>query len=83
MSLSVGLDLDLTLIDTAGPGAVERFRALYVDHAVSAPVVPGAHEALVTVHALGARTVVVTGTFEPSARRHPDSPWRWTRCTAR
>ena len=55
------------------PSAVERFRVLYVDHAVSAvPVVPGAHEALAAVHAAGARTVVVTGKYEPNARRHLD-----------
>lgn len=51
--------------------AIDRFRELYVDHAVAAvPVLPGAHEALAAVRAHGGRVVVVTGKYARNAERH-------------
>jgi uncharacterized protein len=114
--LSVGFDLDMTLIDTApgfgavlealgaelgvafpveemtarlGPPldhmlsphlasgaiapAVDRFRALYPDHAITTvPLLPGAAEAVAAVRDAGGRVVVVTGKFTPNAQRHLD-----------
>ncbi len=114
--LSVGFDLDMTLIDTApgfgavlevlggelgiefpvaemtsrlgppldlllGPHlapeaiapAVDRFRTLYPDHAITTvPLLPGAAAALAAVRDVGARVVVVTGKFTPNAQRHLD-----------
>jgi uncharacterized protein len=53
--------------------AVDRFRALYPDHAVApVPLLPGAVEALRAVRAGGGRVVVVTGKYTPNARRHLD-----------
>jgi phosphoglycolate phosphatase-like HAD superfamily hydrolase len=53
------------------PGLVDRFRALYPEHAVAAsPALQGAHEALAAVRGHGGRTVVVTGKFTPNAARH-------------
>jgi len=114
--LTVGFDLDMTLIDTVpgfaetlralsdelgvvlpvedltahlgppldhllgphlapevvGP-AIDRFRELSVDTAVSAvPLLPGAEESLAAVRASGGEVVVVTGKFTPNARRHLD-----------
>ncbi len=112
--LSVGFDLDLTLIDTTpgfgatlealgaelgidfpvremtarlGPpldhllaphlaaeavsSAVDRFRTLYPDHAItSVPLLPGATAAVAAVRDAGGRVVVVTGKFTPNALRH-------------
>ncbi len=112
--LTIGFDLDLTLIDTRPgfratldalaeelgvrlpaeemtrrlgppldhllgpylpaalvPGAVARFRELYVEHAVaSVPVLPGAHEALAAVRRLGGRVLLVTGKFQANAELH-------------
>ncbi|GAA1476685.1 hypothetical protein GCM10009623_11310 [Nocardioides aestuarii] len=114
--LSVGFDLDMTLIDTvpgfgavlealgtelavdfpvaemtgrlgppldlllgphlaaeAIPPAVDRFRELYPDHAITTvPLLPGATEALGAVRRHGGRVVVVTGKYTPNARRHLD-----------
>jgi phosphoglycolate phosphatase-like HAD superfamily hydrolase len=114
--LSVGFDLDMTLIDTVpgfgavlealgqelgvafpvaemtsklgppldlllGPHlaeeaiapAVDRFRVLYPDHAItSVPLLPGAEAALAAVRETGGRVVVVTGKYTPNARRHLD-----------
>ncbi len=114
--LSVGFDLDMTLIDTVpgfgsvlralgdelgvafpveemtsqlgppldlilGPHlaaeaitpAVDRFRALYPDHAIEqVPLLPGAAEALDAVRRAGGRVVVVTGKFTPNALLHLD-----------
>ncbi len=114
--LSVGFDLDMTLIDTTpgfgavlevlgaelgvafpveemtarlGPPldhilsphlaseaiapAVDRFRALYPDHAITTvPLLPGAAEAVAAVRDAGGRVVVVTGKFTPNAQRHLD-----------
>lgn len=55
------------------PAAVDRFRALYPDHAIApVPVLPGAVEALAAVRRHGGRTVVVTGKFTANARLHVD-----------
>ena len=114
--LSVGFDLDMTLIDTVpgfgsvlralgdelgvvfpvaemtsrlgppldrllGPHlaveaitpAVDRFRALYPDHAIEqVPLLPGAAEAVDAVRRAGGRVVVVTGKFTPNALLHLD-----------
>ena len=53
--------------------AVDRFRALYPDHAIaSVPVLAGAHEALAAVRAQRGRIVLVTGKFPANAQRHID-----------
>jgi pyridinium-3,5-biscarboxylic acid mononucleotide sulfurtransferase len=53
--------------------AGDRFRELYVDHAISSvPVLPGAHEALAAVHAQRGRVVLVTGKFPRNAQLHVD-----------
>lgn len=52
-------------------GHVERFRALYPDHAVRpTPALPGAHAALDVVRRHGGRVVVVTGKYQPNALLH-------------
>ncbi|QZY28656.1 haloacid dehalogenase-like hydrolase [Nocardioides coralli] len=59
-------------VDAIGP-AVDRFRALYPDHAVApVPLMPGAVEALEAVRHAGGRVVVVTGKYTPNAQRHLD-----------
>jgi uncharacterized protein len=56
------------------PGLVDRFRAIYPDHAVaSTPALDGAHEALAAVRRHGGRTVVVTGKFTPNAALHVEA----------
>ncbi len=53
--------------------AVDRFRELYPDHAVTTvPLLPGAEQALAAVRREGGRVVVVTGKYTPNARRHLD-----------
>jgi uncharacterized protein len=53
--------------------AGDRFRELYVDHAItSVPVLPGAHEALAAVHGHRGRVVLVTGKFPRNAQLHVD-----------
>lgn len=50
---------------------VDRFRELYVDHAISSVVaLDGAVESIAAVRRHGGRVVVVTGKYEPNARRH-------------
>ena len=50
---------------------VDRFRELYVDHAIhSVAALDGAFEAIAAVRRHGGRVVVVTGKYEPNARRH-------------
>jgi phosphoglycolate phosphatase-like HAD superfamily hydrolase len=50
---------------------VDRFRELYVDHAIhSVEALPGAQDAIAAVRRHGGRVVVVTGKYEPNARRH-------------
>src|SRR4051812_33479607 len=54
-------------------GAVDRFRELYVDHAIhSVEAFPGATESIAAVRRHGGRVLVVTGKYEPNARRHVD-----------
>jgi phosphoglycolate phosphatase-like HAD superfamily hydrolase len=53
------------------PGVVDRFRELYVDHAIhSVEAFPGAVESIAAVRRHGGRVIVVTGKYEPNARRH-------------
>ncbi len=54
-------------------GLVDRFRELYVDHAIhSVEAFPGAAESIAAVRRHGGRVLVVTGKYEPNARRHLD-----------
>ena len=56
--------------EAVGP-AGDRFRELYVDHAVtSIPALPGAHEALAAVRRQRGRIVLVTGKFPRNAQLH-------------
>src|SRR3954464_1530077 len=58
--------------EEVGP-AGDRFRELYVDHAIgSVPALPGAHEALAAVRAHRGRVVLVTGKFPRNAQLHVD-----------
>ena len=51
--------------------AVDRFRELYVDHAIhTVTTLDGAVESIAAVRRHGGRVVVVTGKYEPNARRH-------------
>ena len=51
--------------------AGDRFRELYVDHAItSVPALPGAHEALAAVRRHRGRVVLVTGKFPRNAQLH-------------
>ena len=51
--------------------AVDRFRELYVDHAIHAvEALEGAVESIAAVRRHGGRVVVVTGKYAPNARRH-------------
>ena len=53
--------------------AGDLFRALYPDHAVrTSPALPGVAEALAAVRSRPGRIVVITGKYEPNARRHLD-----------
>ena len=55
------------------PAAVDRFRELYVDHAIHAvATLDGAVDAIAAVRRHGGRVVVVTGKYAPNARRHVD-----------
>jgi phosphoglycolate phosphatase-like HAD superfamily hydrolase len=50
---------------------VDRFRELYVDHAIHSVVaLDGAVDSIAAVRRHGGRVVVVTGKYEPNARRH-------------
>ena len=50
---------------------VDRFRELYVDHAIhAATAFDGAVESIAAVRRHGGRVLVVTGKYEPNARRH-------------
>ncbi len=77
MTSRLGPPLDLMLTphlaeEAIGP-AVDRFRALYPDHAIrSVDLLHGAHEAIAAVRRHGGRVVVVTGKFTPNARLHLD-----------
>jgi len=59
------------LADEAIAPAVDRFRELYVDHAIhSVAALDGAVDAIAAVRRHGGRVLVVTGKYEPNARRH-------------
>ena len=59
------------LAEDAITSAVDRFRALYPDHAItSVPLLAGAQEAVAAVREAGGRVVVVTGKYTPNARLH-------------
>ncbi|MBF4769950.1 HAD hydrolase-like protein [Nocardioides agariphilus] len=52
-------------------GAIDRFRELYVDHAIEAVgALDGAVESIAAVRRHGGRVIVVTGKYEPNAVRH-------------
>lgn len=52
---------------------VERYRALYPDHAIApTPAMPGAVDAVAAVRAAGGRPLVVTAKYGPNARLHLD-----------
>jgi pyridinium-3,5-biscarboxylic acid mononucleotide sulfurtransferase len=77
MTARLGPPLDLLLapyLDAeAIPGAGDRFRALYPDHAiVSVPALVGAHDAIAAVRRHRGRVLVVTGKFPDNARLHLD-----------
>jgi uncharacterized protein len=77
MTARLGPPLDMMLADHVPadgiPAAIDRFRALYPDHAVtSVPLLPGAAEAIADVRRHGGRVVVVTGKFARNARLHAD-----------
>ncbi|WP_246210571.1 HAD hydrolase-like protein [Nocardioides piscis] len=77
LTRKLGPPLDLILephlaADAIGP-ATDRFRELYVDHAISAvPTLPGAVDALAAVRRHDGRILLVTGKFAPNAQRHVD-----------
>lgn len=55
------------------PGLVDRFRALYREHAVAATLaLDGAHDALAAVRRHGGRCVLVTGKYTRNAALHVD-----------
>ena len=67
--LDVLLDGHLPAADM--DSAVDRFRELYVEHAIHSVVaLDGAVESIAAVRRHGGRVVVVTGKYEPNARRH-------------
>ena len=54
-------------------GAIERFRAIYPDHAIRAtPHLAGAPEAIAAVRRHHGRVVLVTGKYTPNAQLHVD-----------
>ncbi|MDT0489955.1 HAD family hydrolase [Kitasatospora albolonga] len=67
--------------------AGDRYRELYVDHAIApTTALPGARESVAEVRALGGRAIVVTAKYEPNAKLHlahlgiePDAVigWLW------
>jgi phosphoglycolate phosphatase-like HAD superfamily hydrolase len=51
--------------------AIDRFRELYAEHAIECvAALEGAVESIAAVRRHGGRVVVVTGKYEPNARRH-------------
>ena len=77
MTAVLGPPLDVMLrphlAEEAIQPAVDRFRALYPDHAIeSVAAMAGAHEALAAVRRHGGRVVVVTGKYTPNAQLHVD-----------
>ncbi|MFC7612713.1 HAD family hydrolase [Actinokineospora soli] len=56
------------------PGLMARFRAVYPDVVVpNTLAMPGALESLQAARSRGARTLVVTGKFEPNAKLHVEA----------
>ncbi len=77
MTARLGPPLNLMLrphlAEDAIQPAVDRFRALYPDHAIeSVAAMVGAHEAIAAVRRHGGRVVVVTGKYTPNAQLHVD-----------
>ncbi len=77
MTSRLGPPLDVMLDGFLEPEriapAVDRFRELYVDHAITpVPALPGAEAAIAAVRAHGGRVVIVTGKYTPNAQRHLD-----------
>ena len=77
LTSQLGPPLDVMLSghlpDPQIPAAVDRFRELYPDHAITpVPALPGAYDALAAVRRHGGRVIVVTGKFTPNARLHLD-----------
>src|SRR5262245_37554328 len=77
MSTRLGPPLDVILAghveDDRISAAVDRFRELYVDHAIHAvEALDGAVESIAAVRSHGGRVLVVTGKYAPNARRHLD-----------
>jgi len=77
LTANLGPPLDLMLqphlADDAIQPAVDRFRALYPDHAIeTVAAMAGAHDAIAAVRRHGGRVVVVTGKFTPNAQLHVD-----------
>ncbi len=55
------------------PATADRYRALYVDHAITpSPAMAGAREAIEAVRRAGGRSVVVTAKHQPNAQLHLD-----------
>jgi uncharacterized protein len=74
---ALGPPLDQTLApylpEAEVAGAIDRFRAIYPDHAIRAtPHLAGAPEALAAVRRHHGRIVLVTGKFTPNAQLHVD-----------
>ncbi|GAA3818688.1 HAD family hydrolase [Nocardioides panacisoli] len=77
MTRALGPPLDLLLrphlAEDAIQPAIDRFRALYPDHAIeSVAALAGAHEAIAAVRRHGGRVIVVTGKYTPNAQLHVD-----------
>jgi uncharacterized protein len=77
MTAKLGPPLELLLQPHLPAEAIapagDRFRELYVDHAIaSVPTLPGAYEALAAVRAQRGRVVLVTGKFPRNAQLHVD-----------
>lgn len=74
---ALGPPLDQTLApylqEAEIAGAIDRFRAIYPDHAIRAtPHLAGAPEALAAVRRHHGRIVLVTGKYAPNAQLHVD-----------
>jgi phosphoglycolate phosphatase len=53
------------------PAMVDRFRQIYAKHAIGrTPLMPGAREAVDSVHHAGGRVIVITSKLEANARLH-------------
>jgi uncharacterized protein len=75
ISSRLGPPLDMLFVGhlaaDAIPPAVDRLRELYVDHAIhSVAALDGAVDSIAAVRRHGGRVLVVTGKYEPNARRH-------------